>query len=182
MYPCPPSDFRHIDRTTNGVIGLGLPAAFVGLPLDRLADLSWVGEPLAAIYAGTGFWPVETETPAYDAEIQRVSGQVDEVPDPARRVVTVTPMVVNLTETEIQARRAARAAVPMTPLEFARRLTQAERLAIRASTDPVVVDFLWLLDRASEVRLDDPDTQAGVGHMVHVGLLPPERADAILTP
>lgn len=70
----------------------------------------------------------------------------------------------------------------LTKLEFLRRFAAEERIAIRASTDPVIVDFLHLLDLAQEVRLDDADTQAGVRHLESVGLLAAGRAEAILAP
>lgn len=69
---------------------------------------------------------------------------------------------------------------PLTPLAFLRRFTAAERIAIRASTDPVVSDFLQLLYLAQEVRLDDPDTLAGVDYLEAIGLLAAGRAAAVL--
>ena len=70
----------------------------------------------------------------------------------------------------------------LSKLAFLRRFTAEERIAIRASTDPVIVDFLHLLDLAQEVRLNDADTQAGVRHLESVGLLAAGRAEAILAP
>ena len=52
----------------------------------------------------------------------------------------------------------------------------------RASTDPVIVDFLHLLTLAQEVRLDDPDTIAGVEYLEQQGLLAEGRAAMILSP
>ena len=76
---------------------------------------------------------------------------------------------------------APRPVLPLTRLEFLRRFTSAERIAIRASTDPVVVDFLSLLDAAQEVRTDDADTVAGIGYLATTGLLAAERAAEILS-
>lgn len=70
----------------------------------------------------------------------------------------------------------------LTQLAFLRRFTAAERIAARASSDPVIVDFLHLLALAQEVRLDDSDTQAGVRYLETVGILATGRADVILTP
>ena len=70
---------------------------------------------------------------------------------------------------------------PITKLAFLRRFTAEERIAIRASVDPVIVDFMALLDLASEVRLDDPDTLVALGYLTCIGLLAPERADTILS-
>lgn len=70
----------------------------------------------------------------------------------------------------------------MSKLAFLRRFTAAERIAIRASPNPVVVDFMGLLDLADEVRTDDPDTSQGVQYLEVLGLLSPGRAVNILTP
>lgn len=71
-------------------------------------------------------------------------------------------------------------APPLSPLAFLRRFTADERVAIRASTDPYVQDFYYLLDKAAEVRLDDPDVVAGMSYLVACGMLSQARADAIL--
>ena len=71
---------------------------------------------------------------------------------------------------------------PMTPLAFMRRFTMRERVAIRASADPVLMDFLWLLGQAPDVRVDDPDTIAGVGYVESLGLIADGRGAEILAP
>ncbi len=68
----------------------------------------------------------------------------------------------------------------LTKLQFLRLFTTAERIAIRASADPVIVDFLQLLDLAQDVRLDDPDTVQGVHYLESEGLIAPGRAAEIL--
>lgn len=75
-----------------------------------------------------------------------------------------------------------RAPGTLTRLEFARRLTLEERIAIRASADPVVADIMHLVDLAQEIRLDDADTIAGVEYLERAGLLAPGRAREILAP
>ena len=72
------------------------------------------------------------------------------------------------------------AAEPITKLAFLRRFTAEERIAIRASIDPVIVDFMTLLDLAQEVTTTDPDTQTGIEYLVAQGLLTLERAEMIL--
>ena len=72
------------------------------------------------------------------------------------------------------------AAEPITKLTFLRRFTAEERIAIRASIDPGIVDFMTLLDLAEEVTATDPDTQAGIEYLVAQGLLTLERAEMIL--
>lgn len=76
--------------------------------------------------------------------------------------------------------KAPRPAVPITKLTFLRRFTAEERIAIRASTDPIIVDFLQLLDMASEVRVDDPDTVAALNYFEAQELLAAGRAAEIL--
>ena len=69
---------------------------------------------------------------------------------------------------------------PLTQLAFLRRFTAAERIAIRASVDLVVQDFLHLLGLAQEIRLDDADTVAGVNYLETLGLLADGRAAVVL--
>ncbi|MBK8872355.1 MAG: hypothetical protein IPN19_15315 [Elusimicrobia bacterium] len=69
---------------------------------------------------------------------------------------------------------------PLTQLAFLRRFTAEERIACRASSDPVVQDFLHLLGLAQDVRLDDADTVAGVNYLESLGLLAEGRAAAVL--
>lgn len=66
--------------------------------------------------------------------------------------------------------------------EFRRRLTAAERIAVRASADPLVVDFVDLLDHAPQVVLDPPDADvvAGLAYLVAQGLLAPGRPAEIM--
>lgn len=68
----------------------------------------------------------------------------------------------------------------LTQLAFLRRFTAPERIAIRASTDPIIVDFLHLLTLAQDIELADPDTVAGVNYLEQQGLLSAGRAAEIL--
>lgn len=70
--------------------------------------------------------------------------------------------------------------IQLTKLQFLRRFTAAERIAIRASSNPVIVDFMQLLDLAQDVRLDDADTVAGVNYLEQLGLIGEGRAAEIL--
>lgn len=69
---------------------------------------------------------------------------------------------------------------PLTQLEFLRRFTATERITIRASTDPIIVDFMHLVNLAQDIRLDDPDTIMGVGYLEQQGLIAEGRAEDIL--
>ena len=70
--------------------------------------------------------------------------------------------------------------VLLTQLAFLRRFTPQERIAIRSSTDPIIIDFLHLLSLAQDVRLDDLDTVAGVNYLEQQALLAEGRAAEIL--
>ena len=77
----------------------------------------------------------------------------------------------------------------MTRLEFRRRFTPNERVAMDAAPEnpalPAEVramarTMLTDLSLAEEIDIDDPDTRAGIGLMVSLGILTTERAAAIL--
>lgn len=71
--------------------------------------------------------------------------------------------------------------VTCSPYEFLQRFTQAERIAIEASTDVYVKDFSSLLKAAQEIDFDDSNTHAGMAYLVSLGLLTEERKNEILT-
>ena len=73
-----------------------------------------------------------------------------------------------------------RVIVPVTRLEFLRRFTPEQRIAIRASTDPLIIDGRELLDLASDVSADDPDTILYVRYLQQQGFISAEDADRIL--
>jgi len=73
-----------------------------------------------------------------------------------------------------------RVIVPVTRLEFLRRFTPEQRIAIRASTDPIIIDGRELLDMASDVSADDPDTIMYVRYLQQQGFISAEDADRIL--
>jgi len=70
----------------------------------------------------------------------------------------------------------------LTPVQYLKRFTQAERIAIRAAaaSNPVVNDYLQLMNAVTDVvHLDDPDTVAGLNAMEAAGLIGTGRAAAI---
>lgn len=71
--------------------------------------------------------------------------------------------------------------VPLSQLEFLRKFTAEERISVRSSIDPMVIDFLHLLNLAQNIRLDDPDTIAGINYCESIGLLAEGRAAQILS-
>ena len=70
----------------------------------------------------------------------------------------------------------------ITKLEYLRRFTTDERVAIRAAAvaNPVLDDYLKLMELAQEINLDDPDTVAAVLMLEQVGLIAAGRAAEVL--
>lgn len=69
-----------------------------------------------------------------------------------------------------------------TKLEYLRRFSQDERIAIRATAKvvPELEDYLQLLELAEEVRSDDPDIVGALQKLEDVGLIAAGRAQEIL--
>lgn len=63
---------------------------------------------------------------------------------------------------------------------FMQRFTQAERIAIRNSTDDIVIDIHEDLKMTSFVDLDHPDTGASLDYLTAIGLLVAGRKDEML--
>lgn len=70
----------------------------------------------------------------------------------------------------------------LSQLEFLRRFTSQERIAAKTSADPIIEDFMYLFTLAQNIRLDDPDTIAGVNYLESVGILSEGRTQEILNP
>ncbi len=70
----------------------------------------------------------------------------------------------------------------MTKLEYLRRFTQDERIVIRtvAASNPVLADYMSLLELAEEIDTNDPDTQAAVMMLEVAGLIAAGRGGEIL--
>lgn len=67
-----------------------------------------------------------------------------------------------------------------TILAFKRRFTAAERITIRGSTNPVVIDFMDLLASATAVDFADTDLINGVNYLEAQSLIAEGRAAEIL--
>lgn len=80
--------------------------------------------------------------------------------------------------------RVATERTDLSPPEFLLRFTPQERVAIRASQDPILVDWLLILNdpRLTRVDLTLPATRGGLDYLVALKLLKADRVDAILTP
>jgi hypothetical protein len=70
--------------------------------------------------------------------------------------------------------------VLLTPLQFLRRFTLAERIAVRNAMNPIIMDFLNLISLAQDIQTTDPDTQMGIGYLAQQGLIAPERIVELL--
>lgn len=70
----------------------------------------------------------------------------------------------------------------ITKLEYLRRFTTDERVSIRAAAavNPVLADYLALMELAQEINLDDADTVAAVQILEQSGLIAHGRAAEVL--
>ena len=68
----------------------------------------------------------------------------------------------------------------LTPLEFLRRFTAEERIAIRAVDDPVIEDGLHLLSLAQDVDTENDDTRRFLAYLVAQGHLTQSAANRVL--
>ena len=70
----------------------------------------------------------------------------------------------------------------ITKLEYLRRFTTTERVAIRtaAAANPVLDDYLKLMELAQEINLDDADTVSAVQMLEQSGLIAQGRAAEVL--
>jgi hypothetical protein len=136
---------------------------------------------------------VNSETGALAEDITSISFPYVELPVgssliPQRyRLVggVLTDIYAGHTDSEVLdllAGRALFAGSAMNPVKFKLRLTVAERVAVYASADPVVMDFLRILDdsRLDAVYKDTELFATAVPQLVALNLLGPERAEEIM--
>ena len=69
--------------------------------------------------------------------------------------------------------------LPLSKLEFLRRFTPQERIAIRKSQNDLVQDFINLLNLAEYVTPSDGDSQAALAYLESIGLIASGRAAEI---
>lgn len=105
----------------------GVPSALIGLPDSVLANPGAFIDPCPSVFVGVGFWPVSFEVPGFDPATQRLSAQVDELLDADAGTVTVRPLVVDMTPSEVEA--AAEAAKPPVPVQVTNFQARAVLLA-----------------------------------------------------
>lgn len=70
----------------------------------------------------------------------------------------------------------------LTKLEFLRRFTQTERIAIRefAKTDVLIDDFMQLLDIAEFIDPSDQDTNNALQYLAYKSIINPNRINEVL--
>ena len=68
----------------------------------------------------------------------------------------------------------------ITKRSFMQRFTQTERIAIRKSTDDIVIDIYEDLKIATNVDLGLPEVRQGLLYMMSIGLLEAPRVDELL--
>lgn len=66
-------------------------------------------------------------------------------------------------------------------LQFLSKFTMSERIAISASTDPIVQDIMKMFNLANYIDVARTDTQQSVGYLAQAGLIQPNRVAEILT-
>ena len=86
------------------------------------------------------------------------------------------------TEWTPEAQPPATANQTLTKLEYLRRFTVEERVAIRAAAEQnaVLADYLQLMELAQDINTGDPDTIAAVTMLEQAGLIAAGRAQEIL--
>ncbi len=70
----------------------------------------------------------------------------------------------------------------MSRLDFLKRFTSDERIAIRASTDPVILDAQEMLGLAEFIDVSDPYTVQYVNYLASNGFITQDRVAQILAP
>lgn len=64
--------------------------------------------------------------------------------------------------------------------EFLEKFTLAERLSIRASTDSIVQDLMFLLDAATYIDMKDSSLIIGVNYLASINIIAQNRVQEIL--
>ena len=70
--------------------------------------------------------------------------------------------------------------VPISRLDFLRKFTVQQRIAIRQSTDLLILDAVHMMDLAEQIELDDPDTIYFVNYLATQSFITIEDANRIL--
>lgn len=157
--------FTHVAPTdlTGQVLQDYVNARENGYNLDILRDM----------YPGAIVIPAENQTmlEAFTAWIAAGHKNIVEIDDEqVETVITKTPWSGAHPEDLYQ----------ISVLDFRKRFTLAEKIAIHTSTDPIVQVFIGDLSAASFVDFRDPDLSAGMDYIVSLGLVTEARKSEIL--
>jgi hypothetical protein len=101
--------YAFVDLTDFSIIAssVDIPAELAGLDDPALADLSWVGQPLHAVYGRRGYWPHEADFEGFDAATETLAEPVFVV-DADRKIIVVSRSARSLTSEELAPLRAQR--------------------------------------------------------------------------
>ena len=83
---------------------------------------------------------------------------------------------------EVEIQNAPPPAPSLSRLDFLRRFTRMERIALRGAmaSDPVIADFMHMLELTESVSLDNSDVLEGLSYLEAEGMLDVGRKDEIL--
>ncbi len=141
----------------------------IGASEDQIRDCGWAG------HEGVGFWPEAVTDPALDPATEALTDEIVWAePDEQTRTVTGARAKRALTPEEIAARQ-PRPRV-MSKMQFIRLVQTAggmtDALLAQAHAEPLLTPFWIKFNMTAEMQRDDIDTQAGLGALAALGLLP----------
>ena len=145
-----------------------------------LADTEWRLQ-RATERDSLGIELLESETPkaimSYREAVRRASNRAEIELNKLRSVKTVNAFTWQVEPTDYPSNTA------LTHLEFLRRFTSDERVAISAASavNPVLADYMKVLDIATMVNLSDVDVAAGINVLEQAGIISEGRAAEILS-
>lgn len=165
--------YSKIDLTGPTVIERSVPLPpwldGIGASEDQIADCAWAG------HEGVGYWSEAVTDPALDPATETLTGEIVwSEPDAQTRTVTGERVKRALTPEEIVGRE-PRPQV-MSKMQFIRLVQTAggmsDALLAQAHAEPLLKPFWIKFNMTSEMQRDDIDTQAGLGALAALGLLP----------
>lgn len=184
-------DYSNLVKVQAGVVTFEPVPDFLtnsSIPVDMLADLSWLGIP---DYAGWGWWPLVRDWPAL-TRYQSYDGDEVLTVDEPNRVVNSTRAVRDWTTAEILAYKQA-SVRHISKLAFRNRFTQAEKIAFEMAqvdnpTAPQDARLAAAGVRVMEkdlavsqfVDLNDATLQAALAQLEQNGVLSAGRASGII--
>jgi hypothetical protein len=125
-------------------------------------------EPYVTVWDGTVFQVMDADG-VYDASATSAAYQAYIASHPLPNIPVPPPPPTPLPTREIHV------------VEFMQRVPTAKRIAIReaAKSDPILEDFLDIMDKAQQVILDAPNVLSGLSYLVALNLLTQQEARVI---